>query len=84
MDNNRLAQALLIQKGLQQFEQFHQPKVEDEEVENSALVCGTCGVDFPCERMMNFMVLQALASLTAMIPTGNVQNVMTRFMGQQK
>ncbi len=84
MDNNRLAQALLIQKGLQQFEQFHQPKVEDEEVEDSPLICGTCDVDFPCERMLNFMVLQGLASLTAMIPAGNMGNVMQRFMGQQK
>lgn len=83
MDNNKLAQALMIQKGLQQFEFFHQPKPEDPDVENPTLICGTCDVDFPCQRYLDFMVLQALASLTAMIPTGNVANVMARFSGKQ-
>ena len=82
IDNNNLEKALAVQQGLMQFEQLHMPVREPDQTDGEGtLVCGTCDVDFPCERMLSFMLLQGIASLTAMIPTGNMANVMQRFMG---
>jgi hypothetical protein len=80
LNSNDMQKAKDIRDGLQQFEQWHMPKREANK-EDATLVCGTCDVDFPCERMLTFMLLQGIASLTAMIPTGNMAGVMQRFMG---
>lgn len=77
-------QAMAIQKGLGQFEHLHAPVEEPNANGDIVMVCAVCETDFPCERYMNFMVIQALASLTAMIPTGNMADVLKRFSGSNR
>jgi hypothetical protein len=81
-DQSKLAEAQVVQKGLQQFDRLHRPFEEMNRDGETLLVCNTCGIDFPCERMLSFMMLQGVASLTAMIPTGNMASVLKRFSGQ--
>jgi len=97
LDPNVMEKAKLVQRGLQQFDSLHSPvvyhqtqnnkdgeKIEDREI----VVCEECTdeaegmpIDFPCHRMMLFMILQGLATLNAAIPSGNMAAVMTRFIG---
>jgi hypothetical protein len=81
-DKSKLEEAQTVQKGLQQFDRLHRPFEEMNRDGETLLVCNTCGIDFPCERMLTFMMLQGVASLAAMIPTGNMANVLKRFSGQ--
>lgn len=76
-----LSAAMVVQKGLQQFDQMHKPEI-DKRDGTEVIICPTCKIDFPCERMLIFMMLQGVASLTAMIPSGNMANVLKRFTGQ--
>ena len=68
-----------VQQGLQQFEKLHIPVHSSDSNGNPIILCQECSVDFPCDRMLLFMVLQGLASLNAMLPTGNVANALQRF-----
>ena len=73
-----LEKAKNVQLGLAQFERTHLPMAE-KNGEESVWVCPTCDVDFPCERMMMFMVLQGLSALSAMVPSGNMGAMLQRF-----
>jgi len=73
-----LEKAKNVQLGLQQFEQTHLPMKEESNGE-FMWVCPTCDTDFPCERMMMFMVLQGLSALSAMVPSGNMGAMLSRF-----
>jgi hypothetical protein len=80
-----LEKAKLVQLGLTQFEALHMAIKDPESTEEEAtIICGTCDVDFPCERMLSFMLMQSIAAFSAMIPTGNMGNVLARFGGGQK
>jgi hypothetical protein len=82
-----LEKAKLVQLGLTQFEALHMA-IKDpdagEKGEEATIICGTCDVDFPCERMLSFMLMQSIAAFSAMMPTGNMGNVLARFGGGQK
>lgn len=69
-----------IQQGLQQFERTHL-SIWNEELQNWE--CLVCRVDFPCERMLLFMLVQSIAALSSMIPTGNMGAILGRFSGKQ-
>jgi len=69
-----------VQLGLSQFEKTHLP-LREKNGEESLWVCPTCDVDFPCERMLIFMLLQSISALTAMVPSGNMGALMQRFTG---
>jgi hypothetical protein len=92
LDPNIIEKAKMVQQGLQQFDSLHQPRLMEnkegkftDELEGK-FICGGCAdfqaevVDYPCHRMMMFMILQGLATLNASIPSGNMANVMQRFM----
>jgi len=73
-----------IQLGLSQFESLHLPIREPDQTDGEGtLVCRTCDVDFPCERMLLFMLMQSIAAFSAMMPTGNMGNVLARFGGKK-
>lgn len=74
-----MEKAKLVQLGLQQFEGLHLPRKSDD-----LIVCSTCDEDFPCERMLLFMLLQGISSLQAMVPSGNMAGIMARFAGGGK
>jgi hypothetical protein len=75
-----LEKAKLVQLGLSQFEQYHMAiKAPDQTDGEGTIICGTCDVDFPCERMLVFMLVQSMAALSAMIPSGNMAGIMQRF-----
>lgn len=82
LDQNKLVEAQQVQKALQQFDSWHRPTVEKNDKGDDVYVCSTCDTDFPCERMFLFMMLQGIASLTAMIPSGNMASILKRFSGQ--
>ena len=75
LDSESLEKAKNVQLGLQQFENAHSPVLGDDKL----ILCGTCEVDFPCDRMLLFMLLQGIASFSAMIPTGNMAAMLGRF-----
>jgi hypothetical protein len=77
---NDMEKAKGIQLGLQQFEQFHLSVWNDE---LKIWECLRCKVDFPCERMLSFMLIQSLAALSSMLPTGNMGAILGRFGGKQ-
>jgi hypothetical protein len=93
MDPELFEKAKLVQQGLQQFDRLHQPRMANEsEVKvfpdfKEKFICGGCSevqkivVDYPCQRMLYFMLLQGVATLNAAIPSGNVASVMQKFMG---
>jgi hypothetical protein len=66
-----------VQLGLQQFEQWHLAVQVSDHWE-----CLHCKVDFPCERMLMFMLIQSLAALSSMIPSGNMGSILNRFAGK--
>jgi len=68
-----------VQLGLSQFEKTHLPIIEKDKDGESIFVCPTCDVDFPCERMLLFMLMQSIAAFTSMMPTGNMGSVLARF-----
>jgi hypothetical protein len=78
LNSEDMEKARNIQLGLSQFENMHLPKKEGE-----LFICGVCDVDFPCERMMLFMLMQSIAAFSAMIPTGNMGSVLARFGGKK-
>jgi uncharacterized protein YbaR (Trm112 family) len=84
LNPNDLEKAKLVQMGLSQFEELHmavrEPNREDEE---GTIICQTCDVDFPCERMITFMLVQSMAALSAMIPSGNMAGLMARFSNKK-
>lgn len=77
IDQKSLEKAKNVQAALQQFDTIHQPVKWD----SDKWYCGTCESDFPCERMLLFMLVQGLAAMSAMLPTGNMSALMNRFMG---
>jgi hypothetical protein len=80
-----LEKAKLVQLGLTQFEGLHMAMREPDQTDGEGtIICGTCDVDFPCERMLSFMLMQSIAAFSAMMPTGNMGNVLARFGGGQK
>ena len=70
-----LEKAQSVQLGLQQFERIHLPTKD----RTNTFVCETCDVDFPCERMLLFMIIQSLSAFSAMIPSGNMGALLNRF-----
>ena len=79
-----LEKAKLVQLGLSQFESLHLPKREPDQTNGEGtIICATCDVDFPCERMLLFMLMQSIAAFSAMMPTGNMGNVLARFGGKK-
>jgi len=71
-----LEKAKNVQLGLSQFESLHLPKKDEG---SDTLVCPTCDVDFPCERMLLFMLMQSIAAFSSMMPSGNMGSVLARF-----
>jgi len=84
LNSNDMEKAKKVQLGLMQFEGSHLPVRETPGDEDSLLICASCEVDFPCDRMLSFMLLQAISSLSAMIPSGNMAGLMARFAGGGK
>lgn len=80
LNSNDMEKAKDVQLALTQFEKLHLAHKR----EDGYYICEMCETDFPCERMMGFMVLQAIVSLSAMLPTGNVGAIMSRFGGGGK
>jgi len=80
LNSETLELAKKVQQGLQQFEKLHMPMQDKDQI----IYCKQCKIDFPCDRMLLFMVLQGLATLNAMLPTGNVANALQRFTGNQR
>ena len=78
LNPEELEKAKNVQLGLQQFERTHLPMLEGTGKDN-IFVCPTCDVDFPCERMMMFMLVQSISALSAMIPSGNMGAMLSRF-----
>jgi hypothetical protein len=81
LDASTIEKAKNVQLGLQQFESYHGSVDTTDSEGNKIWICQQCGVDFPCERMLLFMLLQGIASFSAMLPTGNMAAMMNRFMG---
>jgi len=73
-----------IQLGLMQFERTHIPEETTDNNGNKILICPQCTVDFPCERMLLFMLLQSITAFSSMLPTGNMGAIMQRFAGGNK
>lgn len=78
-----LEKAKLVQLGLSQFEREHLAVSTTDKNGNSIIICGSCGVDFPCERMFLFMLIQSISAFSAMIPSGNMAGVLARFSGKK-
>jgi len=77
-----MEKAKLVQLGLQQFEAMHLPiRDPDQPKDEGEIICSTCDEDFPCQRMLLFMLLQGISSLSSMIPSGNMAGIMARFGG---
>jgi len=72
--------ATLAAAGLAQFEKKHQPV----QTQENLIECITCGEDWPCERMGIVLVSQSLSVLMKMIPSGNLQSVLSRFSSSQQ
>jgi len=72
-----------IQLGLAQFERTHIPEWTEDNNGNQILICPQCTVDFPCDRMLTFMLLQAITAFSSMIPSGNMAGIMQRFSGKK-
>ena len=82
LNSQDLEKAKLVQLGLVQFEQHHLAEKTEDNNGNEVVICPQCGVDFPCERMLLFMLIQSLAALQTMIPTGNMGALLGRFSGK--
>jgi len=84
IDPAMLERAKLTQAGMAQFELLHGPATKPGDVNGQAtelVVCRTCQVDFPCERMVTMLIVQGLAMFQSMIPSGNMGAVLSRFAG---
>jgi hypothetical protein len=79
LNSNDMEKAKLVQMGLQQFERLHLPVEKD-----GFYSCEMCDLDFPCDRMLTFMLLQSIVSMQAMLPSGNIGGIMSRFAGGGK
>jgi hypothetical protein len=84
LNSEEMEKARNVQLGLTQFERSHLPEKTTDNNGNEILICPQCTVDFPCERMLLFMLVQSIAALTSMLPTGNMANVLGRFSGSKK
>lgn len=85
--------AKLTAEGMAQFERLHGPVKEtgmlvavseegiSEEEPAEFVVCTTCKTDFPCPRMATMLIVQGMAMLQSMIPSGNMAAVLSRFAG---
>jgi len=82
LNSEDMEKARNIQLGLSQFERMHLA-VKEKGQEGELFVCQTCDVDFPCERMLLFMLMQSIATFSAMMPTGNMGSVLARFGGKK-
>ena len=74
----------LTAQGMAQFESLHAPVKAPGEVngeKTELVVCRTCKQDFPCERMGIMLLVQGLALLQSMIPSGNMGALLGRFAG---
>lgn len=78
-----LEKAKMVQLGLQQFEREHLAVSSSDSNGHPIIICASCGVDFPCERMFLFMLIQSLSAFSAMIPSGNMGALLTRFSGKK-
>jgi len=79
-----IERAQLTQEGMAQFELLHAPVKLPSEVngaEAELVVCRTCKQDFPCERMGIMLIVQGMAMLQSMIPSGNMGAILGRFGG---
>lgn len=74
LNSNDVEKAKAVQLGLQQFERLHMA-VEKDGFYN----CELCDIDFPCDRMLDFMILQSIVTMQAMLPSGNIGGIMSRF-----
>jgi len=83
LNSEDMEKARKIQLGLSQFERSHIPEETEDNNGNKILICPQCSVDFPCERMLLFMLVQSIAALTSMIPTGNMAGVLGRFSSKK-
>lgn len=76
LDPSQLERAKLTTLAMGQFENLHSPQREES---SQTIICGTCDLDWPCERMSNMLIVQSISMLQQMIPTGNLSNVLGRF-----
>lgn len=79
-----MEKAKLVQLGLKQFELNHLAVVSSDSNGNEIIICGSCGDDFPCERMFLFMLIQTISAFSAMMPSGNMGAILNRFSGAKK
>lgn len=81
VDPAMLERAKLTQEGMAQFETLHGPTKFEEE---ARIVCAVCDTDWPCNRMATMLIVQALAMLQSMIPSGNMGALLSRFSGNAR
>jgi len=76
-----MERAKLTQLGMGQFENLHGPIREQN---SETIICNTCDVDWPCERMTQMLVVQSLAMLQSMLPgQQGMAGILQRFSGKQ-
>jgi predicted xylose isomerase-like sugar epimerase len=81
-DPEMMERAKLTTLAMSQFENLHAPVREfKDQGDDSVIVCPLCDTDWPCPRMTNMLVVQALSMLQQMIPTGGMSGVLARFAG---
>jgi predicted xylose isomerase-like sugar epimerase len=81
-DPAMMERAKLTTLAMSQFENLHSPVRESNEIgDDSVIICPLCDVDWPCPRMTNMLVVQALSMLQQMIPSGGMSGVLARFAG---
>lgn len=75
-DPAMLERAKLTTLAMTQFENLHSPIREDN---SDTIICQTCDIDWPCERMCTMLIVQSISMLQQMLPTGNLGGVLSRF-----
>ena len=79
-DPAMIERAKLTTLAMSQFESLHSPIREgDPNDPDATIICGTCDIDWPCERMCTMLIVQSISMLQQMLPTGNLSGVLGRF-----
>lgn len=74
-----MEKAKLVQLGMQQFERNHLAVSSSDSNGHTIYICAECSTDFPCQRMLLFMLIQSISAFSAMIPSGNMAGILSRF-----
>jgi hypothetical protein len=83
---DEISKLSLTQAGMAQFETMHSPIQANagSSFNVGTIICNACDEDWPCERMGVMLMVQAMAMIQSMIPTGNMASVLQRFSSLQR